>query len=292
VKKERLIIRLCSISSPRLAGNRAPKLSYDPDMKRARRAAVAMLACAGFALGQSASFIEVQLPEHVDSRNAFLRYNLSGGDTGGWIAALPDVSVYRIKFVGSPLRQLRFRAVFYAPGCDIDTLDIAISPTDNPTPALACRPVQNSYITGKLTQTQWLDEHSVDVEARYVSQWAASFLHLATPFPVVIRLSDKVPVAADGTFHLPVPQLSRRDGIELQLWAIDHRTGDQLAHLYPESDANTHNRTGSVDIDTAVVGQVAFEPCMVSRRGYQSTAPAFIRRDAATPVKKGTAACQ
>jgi hypothetical protein len=267
------------------------KSRYDPIMKGLSLPALVMLASAGFALAQSRPFIEVQLPEHVDSRDAFIRYNVSGDDTGGWISAQPGVSSYRIQFADSDSRQLQLRAVFFAPGCDIDTLDIAVSPAGNPAQTFTCRPVRHSYITGKLTQTQWLDGRVVDVEARYVSHWAASFLQLAPTLPVVIRLPEKVLLGPDGAFQLPVPQLAKRDGVELQLWAIDRGTGDQLALLYPESNANTHNRTGSVNIETATIGrQVAFEPCMVLKS--PPTTLAFIRRDAASPVPPATACRQ
>src|SRR5271165_6507737 len=75
------------------------------------------------ASGTAAGYVAITLPVGVRSETLFVRYVLDD-DFGGWLEPHPGVSTYFIstKRHGAPAN--RFRALVYAPGCMLQTIDL------------------------------------------------------------------------------------------------------------------------------------------------------------------------
>src|ERR1035438_7783964 len=83
-----------------------------------------LLAAFCYAQPTPSRYVEIKLPPEVLSETFFARYVLAGQDFGGWVHPLPNISSYGIgtAFEGSPVTGIK--AILYAPGCAIQTLDL------------------------------------------------------------------------------------------------------------------------------------------------------------------------
>src|SRR5580704_7531585 len=73
--------------------------------------------------GAPASYVSITLPVGVRSETLFVRYVLDN-DFGGWLDPHPGVSSYFISTKRQGTTASRFRALVYAPGCMIQTIDL------------------------------------------------------------------------------------------------------------------------------------------------------------------------
>ena len=97
---------------------------------------------AGVGLSQApAHYIAIDLPNEVRSESVFIRYMLAGEEIGGWVQPRPNVSAYVISTARGDSSVAGIKAVLYAPGCAIQTLDIPLSDSNNPRFAFLCRPL-------------------------------------------------------------------------------------------------------------------------------------------------------
>jgi hypothetical protein len=155
-----------------------------------------------------AHYLEIKLPASVDSERFFGRYRLRGDDFGGWLQPAPGVNSYVIDTAvhGHPASGIK--AILYAPGCAIQTLDLPLSRTENAQYSFACQRVGRSSIAGTLTQPERLYTQDVDVQARYVPRWAQAFLGLSDGMVTSIPIGEAVHLSAGGHFRLMIPDLS------------------------------------------------------------------------------------
>src|SRR5271157_2475653 len=72
-------------------------------------------------------FIEIKLPSSVISESFFVRYVLNGQDFGGWVQPRHGVSSFDIGATLEGRPATGIRAILYAPGCAIQTLDLLLS---------------------------------------------------------------------------------------------------------------------------------------------------------------------
>src|SRR5579863_8002323 len=95
-------------------------------------------------------YIEIKLPRWVNSESVFVRYHLVGEDYAGWVQPHPGVSSYFISttYQGRPVT--RIKALLYAPGCAIETLDLPVSGSNNQPYSFVCRPLPSIRIAGAL----------------------------------------------------------------------------------------------------------------------------------------------
>jgi len=91
----------------------------------------ALVLVAGDCLGQvprlptaSSHYLEIKFSREVISESVFGRYLLDGKDFGGWIQPRPGVSSYFISTTHEGRSATRIKALLYAPGCAIETLDL------------------------------------------------------------------------------------------------------------------------------------------------------------------------
>lgn len=238
---------------------------------------------AGICSGQPASrphYIEIKLPPGVASETLFVRYVLAGEDFGGWGQSLTGVSSYVISTTldGGPATGIK--AILYAPGCAIQTLDLPLSGSTNPQYSFICQPVRSISIAGALIRSDRLYGREVKLQARYVARWAPAFLGLDDSIVTVIPVGDVAYLSADGPFRIVIPDLSQ-DPLagtpdhpgELQIWAKEKTSDAIYAQLIPTTPQLIKTRTGGVKVQSEYPSEIVFAPCPVSphrneRKGF------------------------
>jgi hypothetical protein len=232
-----------------------------------------LVLAAGVCLGQiPAHYVAINIPSAVSSESMFIRYILAGEELGGWVRPLAGVSSYIISTTREGQSAARIKAVLYSPGCAIQTLDLPLSNSSNPQYLFICRPLRSLWITGKVTQTERLSGREVKLQARYVARWARSFLGLDAEIPLTIPTGDAAYLSADDSFRISVPDLSR-DPLaatpdhpgEIQIWAKDKSTGDDVAQLIPVGSPAFKTRMGGLKIQDEYPSEPVFVPCGLPR---------------------------
>jgi len=190
-----------------------------------RRAAL-LLMTAGLICGQR--YVEIKIPDGVDSNAVCIRYVLDR-DFGGWVDPHSDISSYFISTVRNSRTAERLKALVYAPGCSIQTFDIAISKAWPQSISYDCRPVPSIAISGSVTG---LD--NARIEAKYGARWVREFFGLTDKIETPVPVGHGMYFAGSEGFRLSIPDFSGddREG-EIQFWAVDPGTGKILARLIP-----------------------------------------------------------
>src|ERR1019366_9294890 len=216
-------------------------------------------------------YVEIMLPREVISETFFARYVLAGQDFGGWVHPLPGISSYGISttFEGSPVTGIK--AILYAPGCAIQTLDLHLTGADTPQFQFLCQPMRNIAIQGALILSERLYGHKVKLQAKYIARWAQSFLGMDDSFVTSIPIGDVAHLSADGRFRLVIPDLSQdplartpdRPG-EIQVWAKDETSDAIVAKLIPTDPQFLKARMGGLKVRNEYPSDVVFAPCAES----------------------------
>jgi hypothetical protein len=216
-------------------------------------------------------YVEIKLPPEVLSETFFARYVLAGQDFGGWVRPLPGISSYGIgtTFEGRPVTGIK--AILYAPGCAIQTLDLHLTGSDNPQFLFLCRPTRDIAIQGALILSERLYGHKVKLQAKYIARWAQSFLGLDDSFVTSIPIGDVAHLSADGRFRLVIPDLSQ-DPLartpdhpgEIQVWAKDETSDAIVAKLIPTDPQFLKARMGGLKVRNEYPSDVVFAPCAES----------------------------
>jgi len=232
-----------------------------------------LILLAAFCSGQTQTpanpshYVEIKLPPEVHSDTFFARYVLAGQDFGGWVHPLPNTSSYGISttFEGRPATGIK--AILYAPGCAIQTLDLDLTGSDNPQFLFLCQPTTVIAIQGALILPERLYGRKVKLQAKYIARWAQSFLGLDESVVTSIQIGDVAHVSADGRFRLVIPDLSQ-DPLagtlnhpgELQVWAKDETSDAIVAKLIPTDPQFLKARMGGLKVRNQYP-EVVFAPC-------------------------------
>jgi hypothetical protein len=228
-----------------------------------RRWAVGFFSFLALPGAQPAHHIEIKLPPGVASESFFVRYKLAGEDFGGWVQPLSGVSSYVIETTVRGRLATGIRAILYAPGCSIQTLDLALPASNNPTYWFVCQPVRTISITGALSRTDRLYASGVEFHARYVARWAQAFLGTGDGIVTSIPVGDAAYLWADGRFRLEIPDLSKEPNHpgDLQILARDRTTGAVVAQLIPIAPQFMRTRMGGLKVQNAYPPEIVFTPC-------------------------------
>jgi hypothetical protein len=213
-------------------------------------------------------YISINIPGGVNSENVFIRYILAGEEIGGWVQPRANVSSYVIATAHEGQTAARIKAILYAPGCAIQTIDLPLSNSTNPQYTFLCQPLGNVRIGGKLTQTDRLSGREVKLQAKYIARWAPNFLGLATAIPLTIPVGDAADLSAGNSFQMSIPDLSR-DPLagaadhpgEFQIWAKDKDAGNDVAQLEPIGAPESRTRTSGLKIQAGYPAAIVFAPC-------------------------------
>ena len=213
-------------------------------------------------------YVEIKLPPEVISETFFARYVLAGQDFGGWVHPLPNTSSYGISTTleGRPVTGIK--AILYAPGCAIQTLDLRLTGVDNPQFPFICHPMRSIAIQGALILSERLYGHKVKLQSKYIARWAQSFLGLDESVVTSIPIGDVAHPSADGRFRLVIPDLSQ-DPLagtpdhpgEIQVWAKDETSDAIVARLIPTDPQFLRARMGGLKVRNEYPSKVVFAPC-------------------------------
>ncbi len=165
-------------------------------------------------VGAASQSFEIRLSGKVRSESVLVAYVLGADRPLSWVQPRAGVSSYAV----GTNRAGRIRAVIYAPGCAVQTLDVALPASS--AYSFECRPVGQVRIEGTIRRMDRLYGREVEVQAKYIARWAG----MAVGIPV----GDTARVAADGQFRVAAPDLPRDS---LQIWARDRTSGEAIARL-------------------------------------------------------------
>jgi hypothetical protein len=203
------------------------------------------------------NFIEIKLPTEANSESVFIRYALTGDQLGGWVQPRSGVSSYFIDTTRGSRSASRIKAVLYAPGCAIQTLDMPLSNSLNEQYSFICRPLGTIWVTGQLDRRDWLYEREIELDAKYLARWAQSFLGLGDEVLVTIPVGDPAYLAADGHFRIPIPDFSKDPqagapdhGGEIQIWAKEKTSGRTVSQLIPAGGQSFKTRMGGLKVQS------------------------------------------
>ena len=216
-------------------------------------------------------YIEITLPRKVASERVWIRYLLAGDEFGGWVQPHPAVSSYFISTTREGRPATGIRAILYAPGCAIQTLDLPLSESNGGRFSFICRPLPEVSIPGRLTRSDRLYGRELKLQAKYVARWAQSFLGLGDETVMDIPVGDVVSLPADGRFRLSVPDLSQ-DPLagttdhpgEIQIWASAKTSGDLVALMIPAGPQAIKTRMGGLRLRSEYPSEVVFAACRLS----------------------------
>jgi hypothetical protein len=231
--------------------------------------------CGGWAArppDHPARSIEIRLPAGVNSETVYIRYILAGGSFGGLVQVRPGVSSYVVSTMAGERAATGIKALLYAPGCALQTLDLALSGSNTPQYAFICRPVPAVSISGKVAHPDRLYSRGATLQARYIARWAAGFLGVDDSFVPVIPVGEVSNVAADGSFQISVPDFSAPAGTagtvnraeEFQIWAKDKVSSNLMALLIPQGHQSITTRMGGLKILGTYPTDIVFAPCDIN----------------------------
>ena len=213
-----------------------------------------------------ASQVVIHLPPGLPSETVFIRYVRAGEKFGGWVRSQPGVSSYSIDTSIGAIPALGLKAVIYAPGCAIQTIDMRLPGPKDEEYAFLCKPLASVRIEGRLIEARSLRENGALIQARYIARWAHSFLGLTDDSVLVIPLSETESLSADGRFEISLPDLihdqlaASADG-DLQFWVRDKTGENLLAQLI----AKGATRLGGLKIPREYPPELVFAACGVNR---------------------------
>jgi hypothetical protein len=215
--------------------------------------------------------VEIKLPPGFASESVFIRYRLAGEELGGWVQPRPGVSSYFISTTREGRSVNRIKALLYAPGSALQTLDLSLAGSNNQQYLFTCKPLPSVWISGKLIRSDRLYGREVKLRAKYVARWAQPFLGVRDDIVIDVPVGDAVDLQADGHFRMLVPDLSK-DALAgasdhpgaLQIWARDKSSEDLIALLIPAGLQVTKSPIGGLRIQPEYPSEIVFAPCSVS----------------------------
>ena len=216
--------------------------------------------------------IEISLPAGVNSETVYIRYILAGGSFGGLVQVRPGVSSYAVSTMAGERAATGIKALLYAPGCALQTLDLSLSGSNSPHYAFICKPIPAVAISGKVAHPDRLYSRGATLQARYIARWATGFLGVDDSFVPVIPVGEASQVSADGSFKISVPDFSAPAGTagtidraeEFQIWAKDKISGNLMALLIPEGHQSVTTRMGGLKILSTYPADIVFAPCDIN----------------------------
>jgi hypothetical protein len=215
--------------------------------------------------GGAGAYVTITLPAEVRSETIFVRYVLDD-DFGGWLQPRAGVSSYFISTSRQGTPANRFRALIYAPGCMLETIDLPVSSSAAPRYSFVCQPLRNVALTGTLIKPDRFYGQEINVQVKYVARWAQGFLGL-DGINTDIPLGGMQRASANGAFPLSVPDLSE-DPLastadhpgEFQFLARDPASGKIIAQIIPTAQF-LRTRMGGLQIRKQYPEPLEFAPC-------------------------------
>ncbi len=230
-------------------------------------------AISGFGQGavKDGATLNVRFPGHA--AGFWGRYVVSTGNrkSTGWISPSPDdQSVHSCRLVAAgPATDIR--AVLYAPGCQLQTFDLAMTEPRAYNYSFECSALPQTEIRGVITHADRLSSHSLAIKAKYVARWASQFFGYYDGTDTVIPLESTSTFDPQTlTFRLSMPDLSKdflassnEHSGEIQIWARDANTDKRIAklRLISKLPDNGRKRFGDLPIGMPGTSLLQFASC-------------------------------
>ena len=246
-----------------------------------------MAACICSAQPNRSHYIEIKLSPGIISERVFIRYLLTGDDFGDWVQPRPGVTSYFISTTHSGRPANRIKALLYAPGCAIQTLDLPVFGSTNQQYSFICQPLPNISITATLTAMDRLYHRDLKIQTRYIARWAASFFDLDPHIITAVPVGEAANVSPDGHFRLSLPDFSQDPMAgspqlpgELQIWAIDKPSNQIVAELILTRPESLKTRMAGLKIQSEYPPELIFGFCAADyRRPHDAFGFAFRQDD-------------
>ena len=136
------------------------------------------------------TYLEIRLPGGVLSENVLIRYVVAGDDFGGWVKPQAGLPAYRISAIRNGVVASGIKAIVYAPGCGIETIDVAFPNRATGITPLFAVPIGSVRVSGKIMQAELLAKRDVVLQAKYLAHWAPAVLGIGGEVPLTIPLGE------------------------------------------------------------------------------------------------------
>jgi hypothetical protein len=222
------------------------------------------------ALGQTpTAILEVQFAGH--GAGFWGRYAVCYGKDriAGWTSP-QNGGAHRIEGIFSGPKT-RIRGILYAPGCALQTFDIAVKDARLYQYQFRCDPIPQTEIHGVTEPAGPLDRgRNLRIEATYVALWTPDFLGYDDGTATEIPLAGESEVDEQGRFRLSVPDFAKdklasapNHAAEIRIWARDLDDDRLFAKLklLPGTYQAQPTRLGGIPIDSIGSSLLEFAVC-------------------------------
>jgi hypothetical protein len=187
---------------------------------------------------QGSPTIRLNLPPDIPSKSVHINYFMTGpfGGYGGFVTPDNDQSAYEIIAAvdGKTAEGVKFIA--YAPGCQIETLDIQVQ-SQTVSQQLLCVPLAQKILHGQITPKS-ITQPS-EIEVTYLAMWDHRFFGIADGPVTAIRVTTAIP-DQNGDFEVTLPDFSAQANLgegEFRFTLRETKTRNIIAFLSPADDA-------------------------------------------------------
>jgi hypothetical protein len=216
--------------------------------------------------GEAAPF-EIRLPPEIRSEQVQYVYHLMGPflNYRGRERAEPERNSYLIETSIDHQAADRLQVILYAPGCQIVTFEVRLSPEEERSREIPCEDLPSITFHGRVEMPETLRRQPYDILIRYMPFWQYDFFHLAEGQATEFRLALVTP-DEHGAFDVQLPNFSKDAVTEshhrnawIRFAAFEHGGGGFLCLLTP---ANVQGGVSRYDlpIQSKYPKEVVFRP--------------------------------
>jgi hypothetical protein len=188
---------------------------------------------------QGSPTIRLILPPDIPSNSFNINYFLTGpfGGYGSFVTPANGRSSYEIIAAVDGKPAGRVKLIAYAPGCQIETLDIQVQ-SQTVSQQLLCVPLAQKILHGQITPAPITQQPS-EVEVTYLAMWDHRFFGIADGFVTAIPVTTAIP-DQNGNFEVTLPDFSAQANLgeaEFRFTLREIKTGNIIAFVSPADDA-------------------------------------------------------
>ena len=158
----------------------------------------------------------------------------------GWIRSENGTAVYKITGIHAG-EATRIKAILYAPGCALQTMDVAIVEPRNYDYSFRCLMLPKTEVEGYVTNNVNNNDKFI-IEAKYVASWVPSFFGFDDGTTTEVPLETLTTLNTGNRLVLQIPDLSK-DKLaadadhagEIRFYLLDRSTGRIIDQLRTQS---------------------------------------------------------
>ena len=187
---------------------------------------------------QGSPAIRLELPSGMPSDSFQISYFMTGpfGGYGDFVTPVAGRFSYSIVAAVHGKPAERVKLISYAPGCEIETLNIDVQSQTNSQP-LSCVPLTPTILRGQITAASVLQKPG-EVEVTYLATWVHRFFGITDGPVAAIRVATAIP-DQEGNFEVALPEFSAQANLgeaEFQFTLREIKTGNILALFRPAEE--------------------------------------------------------